>query len=185
MNNVVDRAAQSLREAGADVRHLDLPPVLHEADRAHRTIMAEGIARSFTGLWETKRAQLSPSITQFIEMGLAASANELAEAWHVRARALQELAELFEPGEILISPSAASEAPHGLENTGNAALSRLWTLLHTAAMSVPIGTAKSGMPLGVQFVDPVPSGDHLFPAIAFVVNALDVPRVATVRNASA
>ena len=183
MIDVVADTIGRLSAAGASVRDLVLPQVFGAADGCHRLIMAAGMARSFRDLWRTDRERLSPSISTYIELGMTADDQALAEAWQIRARALATLQALTEPGEILVTPAALGEATIGLDSTGNAAMHRLWTLLHVGTISLPVGTGPSGLPLGVQLIDPTGWGDHLFPAAAFAVKALDLPARSVVAGA--
>ena len=183
MIDVVADTIGRLSAVGANVRDLVLPEIFEAADGCHRLIMAAGMARSFRDLWRTDRERLSPSISTYIELGMTADDQALAEAWQIRARALATLQALTEPGEILVTPAALGEATVGLDSTGNAAMHRLWTLLHVGTISLPVGTGPSGLPLGVQLIDPTGWGDHLFPAAAFAVKALDLPARSVVAGA--
>lgn len=183
MLDLVDTTMGRLATAGATMRDLVLPEIFHAADDCHRLIMSVGMARSFRDLWRTDRERLSPSISTYIELGMTADDQALAEAWQIRARALATLQALTEPGEILVTPAALGEATIGLDSTGNAAMHRLWTLLHVGTISLPVGTGPSGLPLGVQLIDPTGWGDHLFPAAAFAVKALDLPARSVVAGA--
>jgi amidase len=57
--------------------------------------------------------------------------------------------------DAVLTPAAPDEAPLGLENTGDPVFNSLWTLLHTPAVSVPIGHGAQGLPLGAQIVTPL------------------------------
>jgi Asp-tRNA(Asn)/Glu-tRNA(Gln) amidotransferase A subunit family amidase len=128
--------------------------------------MSVEVARSFTERYATRRADLSDSLAAFIERGQATSGQELADAHAAIAVARTDLHALGDAG-ILLTPAAPGEAPIGLNSTGNAALNRLWSLLHVGVMTVPAGLGANGMPLGLQLVDPLPAAPNLFPAAAF------------------
>jgi amidase len=49
---------------------------------------------------------------------------------------------------------AFGEAPEGLHYTGDAEYCAPWTLLGVPALSLPAGTGKHGLPLGIQIVGP-------------------------------
>jgi amidase len=164
---MVDRAVERLRRAGAVVREVDLPDVFGKLDAAHRVVMSVEVARSFCHSGRAGDARLSASLREFIGNGLSATSEELAAAQAAVAQAKAALVPFAFAGEVLLSPAALGEAPVGLGATGNATFNRLWSLLHVGVITVPSGLGPHGMPLGLQLVDPLPSGELLFPAAAF------------------
>ena len=54
--------------------------------------------------------------------------------------------------DALLTPSAPGEAPEGLASTGDPVFNRVVTWLGFPAVSLPAGTGRSGLPLGVQLV---------------------------------
>jgi Asp-tRNA(Asn)/Glu-tRNA(Gln) amidotransferase A subunit family amidase len=54
--------------------------------------------------------------------------------------------------DAVLTPSALGEAPSGLAYTGDPACDILWTALHAPAITIPAGSGKSGLPLGLQIV---------------------------------
>ena len=60
--------------------------------------------------------------------------------------------EVFESFDLLITPPAPGAAPAGLEATGTAQFNMPWTTLHTPAVTLPVGAASDGLPVGIQLV---------------------------------
>jgi len=144
--------ARTLEDAGGHVRELELPAPFSELNDLHRVIMAHETARAMAHEWRTARQRLSPSMASFIERGLSVSAEAVAAARaHVEA-CMRALPALLGKGELILTLSAAGEAPVGLASTGNAVFSRLWTLLGLACFALPAGRGMRGLPLGVQLV---------------------------------
>jgi amidase len=165
-------AARRLRHADATVRKIAAPASFEALDAAHRTIMSAEVARGFALRHATRRADLSASLAAFIERGQATTQEDLAEAQSILARARADLQALFGGDEVILSPAAPGEAPPGLDSTGSAVLNRLWSLLHVGVMTVPAGLGASGMPLGLQLIDPSPGAANLFAAAAFAERVL-------------
>jgi amidase len=152
MHERLDAVAKTLARAGAQVRELELPASFADLNQLHRVIMAHETARSMAHEWQTARGQLSTHMAGFIERGLSIS-DDAAAAARVRVAACkEELPALLEDGELILTFSAAGEAPVGLESTGNAVFNRLWTLLDLPCLAVPAGRGARGLPLGVQLV---------------------------------
>ncbi len=59
---------------------------------------------------------------------------------------------IFSRHEVLITPSATGEAPAGLEATGDPVFNRIWTTLHLPCISLPVGTGRNGLPIGIQAI---------------------------------
>ena len=51
----------------------------------------------------------------------------------------------------MLSPAATGIAPP-LASTGDAVMSRFWTVLHVPAITVPMWRSVNGMPLGLQLL---------------------------------
>lgn len=165
-------AADCLSGAGASVRELDAPGVFEELDTAHRTIMAPQVARAFADIHRSRREMLSDSLRDFIEQGQNTTDQAISRAHACVARAHMAVHSLTTPGEILLCPAADGEALWGLDFTGSALFCRPWTLLQYACITVPAGTGPTGMPLGLQLVDPSAGGDALFGSAGFAESVL-------------
>ena len=75
--------------------------------------------------------------------------------------------------DVLIAPSACGEAPVGLEVTGDPIFSRMWTLLGSPCISLPMGLGSNGMPLGLQLIGPMRDEEALFRAARWVEEAVE------------
>ena len=56
------------------------------------------------------------------------------------------------PYDVLLTASAAGEAPVGLQSTGDASLCALWTAMHVPAITLPVFTGPHGLPVGAQLI---------------------------------
>jgi Asp-tRNA(Asn)/Glu-tRNA(Gln) amidotransferase A subunit family amidase len=69
---------------------------------------------------------------------------------------------------VLLTPSAASEAPEGLGSTGDPAFNSTWTLGWVPCVTLPAGTGPKGLPLGVQLVGQRFADEKLLDVAAWV-----------------
>ncbi|NNF91575.1 MAG: amidase, partial [Boseongicola sp.] len=60
----------------------------------------------------------------------------------------------FERCDAILCPAAPGPAPEGLEWTGDSIFNGLWTMVGTPAITLPLLTSESGLPMGVQLVGP-------------------------------
>jgi Asp-tRNA(Asn)/Glu-tRNA(Gln) amidotransferase A subunit family amidase len=54
--------------------------------------------------------------------------------------------------DVLLTASALGEAPAGLAKTGDPQCNSIWTLAGTPCITLPSGSGRNGLPLGVQLV---------------------------------
>src|SRR5439155_2183508 len=145
MRERLDAVAKTLARAGAQVRSLELPATFGELNELHRVIMAHETARSMKHKWETARSGLSPEMSAFIERGLSTKPERVAAARERVAACKRAWPDVVNEGELILTFSAAGEAPVGLESTGNAVFNRLWTLIGLPCLAVPAGRGARGL----------------------------------------
>ncbi|AZG08808.1 amidase [Pigmentiphaga sp. H8] len=145
-------AERRCREAGVQVRRLELPQAWRPLAQAQKTVMAFETARSLSMEWQDHRHQLSAALRGLIEEGLACSRADYAAAQGLAQAARQELASLMDGIDALLVPSAPGAAPLGLHATGDPVFCRVWTLLGPPCVNVPGLRAPDGLPIGMQLV---------------------------------
>lgn len=146
--------AGPLARAGASVRDFALPSEFDALEAAHAVIMNGESARAMG--WEmcTARDQLSPSLRERLEWGLAQPEAAVIESQALFRFLQDRFEDMLDGLDILVTPAAPGEAPAGLAWTGDAAFNFIWTSLHVPCVTVPAGVGPNGMPLGVQIIAP-------------------------------
>jgi Asp-tRNA(Asn)/Glu-tRNA(Gln) amidotransferase A subunit family amidase len=102
--------------------------------------------------WAHHRGKLSPQMSKTIEQGLALPHEAYVEAVKLAEACRLELETQMKGFNALLTPAADGEAPTGLHYTGNSAFQALWTMLHVPAITLPLASGPSGLPVGVQLV---------------------------------
>jgi len=151
MQAAVEAAARAAQAAGAAVSELTLPPILEEAHRLHRAIQDYEAFRSLAYEYDQHRDALAPSLREQLDRAAAISAAEYDAARSVAKRARAALGDWMNGHDAILTPSAPGAAPHGLASTGDPAFNRLWTLMGTPCVNVPV-LSESELPLGLQIV---------------------------------
>jgi Asp-tRNA(Asn)/Glu-tRNA(Gln) amidotransferase A subunit family amidase len=142
-----------VQHLGDRVEAIDL--VDDEVADWHRTIMDAEIAVSLAHEWDRGRDRLSAGLRARIEHGHQVSAPDYLKAVARVPGLTAALRELFEQRyDAILTPAAAGTAPAGLGSTGEPTFNIMWTLCGMPALSVPLMTGASGLPLGVQLVGP-------------------------------
>ena len=57
--------------------------------------------------------------------------------------------------DVVLAPSTEGEAPEGIEATGDPLFNRMWTLLRTPCIHLPLGQGPRGLPVGVTLAGPI------------------------------
>jgi Asp-tRNA(Asn)/Glu-tRNA(Gln) amidotransferase A subunit family amidase len=144
--------AELVEALGERVEEVALSASFDDAIEIHRTIMEADLAKSFAREYERGRDQLSARLREMIERGQAVRAVDYNRAVARIATLNAILAEFFASYDAILTPAAPGEAPSGLGATGSPVFCTIWTLCGTPAVTLPLLTGASGLPIGVQLV---------------------------------
>ncbi len=141
-----------VRELGDAAVEIPLPASFERAHEQHRLIMEADLARNFAAEYSSGGDQLSDILKEMIERGQKVTAVDYNNAVSARRTLSGALEEIFRDYDAIITPATVGEAPRGLESTGSPVFCTIWTLCGVPAISLPLLTGVSGLPLGVQLV---------------------------------
>ena len=163
---LLEHTAAVLASAGATVRDVTLTPA-NILDQ-HRRIFAFEAARNYAHEYEMHGDKLSEALRD----GLLAQGRTLPVAAYIEAIETAEafrryLDDVFADVDVLLTPSAPGEAPKGLASTGEPNFNSIWTLAWTPCLTLPAGSGRSGLPLGIQLVGPRFRDEALLDAAAW------------------
>ncbi|MBO0709855.1 MAG: amidase [Acetobacteraceae bacterium] len=144
--------AEVLARAGAHIRERDLPANFAPLERAHPVVMNTESARALGWELATAREQISDQLLERLDFGLAQTDAAIAEAYAVFTRTQAAFPSVMDGLDILLTPSAPGVAPEGIGWTGDPVFNFIWTSLHVPCVTVPAGTGRHGLPLGIQIV---------------------------------
>ncbi len=119
------------------------------------------------------REALSPKLRAFLDDGAAVTPGQLRAARERAERARRELDEIFERTDAIVTAATIGEAPVGLDTTGDPLFGRIWTLLGTPCLSLPVLEGPSRMPIGLQVVGPRGDEGRLLGAAAFICRRMN------------
>src|SRR6516162_9138461 len=163
---LLEHTAAVLASAGATVRDVTLTPA-NILDQ-HRRIFAFEAARNYAYEYDVHGEQVSQALRE----GLLAPGRGLPLSAYVEAIETAEafrryLDDVFADVDVLLTPSAPGEAPKGLASTGEPNFDSIWTLAWTPCLTLPAGSGRSGLPLGIQLVGPRFRDEALLDAAAW------------------
>lgn len=174
--SAMESAAQSLAQAGADVREIVLPDAFIGFGRIAREIInyyerAAGMAYE----WDHHRDKLSPQMRNYIESGLKVSREDYVAGCKRADESRALLPAIFKDLDILLVPCVQGEAPLGLGSTGDGTLQGIWTALHTPTMTLPTHRGPRNLPVGIQLVAQRYDDDRLFACARWVWQRIGSP----------
>jgi aspartyl-tRNA(Asn)/glutamyl-tRNA(Gln) amidotransferase subunit A len=86
----------------------------------------------------------------------------------------QEVSQMFQDVDILVTPSTPTPAPRDLGTTGDARFQSPWTHAGVPTITLPSGLSQAGMPLGLQLIAPALEEERLLRAARWCEAALNV-----------
>jgi Asp-tRNA(Asn)/Glu-tRNA(Gln) amidotransferase A subunit family amidase len=161
---IVEAAAGKL-----EAREIDLGPEFAGLIDAQIAIMG---AEAHQAMSAEPPEQLSPRLRKFLQEGGDVPAERLRAAREQAKRCQREIDRVFQAVDALVTPAAAGEAPLGLETTGDPLFSRIWTLLGTPCLSLPVFEGPAGLPLGLQILGPRGGEARLLGAASFILGEM-------------
>jgi len=148
----MELAATWLRAAGLRVMELALPAGYERLGYALDTISDSEACLSLAPEWQAHRAQLSRGVQAKIARGLALPQATVAEAYALARQGRERCDQLFGLCDFVLTPSAPGYAPPlSAADPGDSSFSKLWTILGTPGVSVPI-PMPGPLPIGLQVV---------------------------------
>jgi len=169
---LLERMASRLAAAGAVVRDVALTPA--DILNHHRRIFEFEAARNYAYEYEVHGDKLSAALRDgLLTPGRALPLSAYVEAIETAESFRGNLDDLFGELDVLLAPSAVGEAPAGLGSTGDARFNAIWTLAWTPCVTLPAGTGRKGLPLGIQLIGPRFRDEALLDAAAWVEARLD------------
>ena len=169
---LLERTAGRLAAAGATMRDVALIPA--DILNHHRRIFEFEAARNYAYEYEVHGDKLSAALRDgLLTPGRALPLSAYVEAIETAEAFRSNLDDLFHEFDVLLAPSAVSEAPEGLGSTGDPRFNAIWTLAWTPCVTLPAGTGRKGLPLGIQLIGPRFRDEALLDVAAWVEGRLN------------
>lgn len=149
----IEHCAATMSAAGAKVSDLELPAAFDPIEEIHQRISSFEFARNRSWELDHHLEKISSTLrNNRLKHGLAYTFEQYREARAGAEHLRLLLDEVFKDYDVILTPSAAGEAPVGLNATGSASFSSIWTACHTPSMTLPLFKGANNLPIGVQLV---------------------------------
>lgn len=149
--NLVEVVGQ-LSNAGAKVLEAKLPESFGAAHAAQRVVMIAEAAAYHEETFRTQMMDYRPKMRGMIASGLLIPTSVYLKAQRIRTQFIREVYETLPKFSCLLMPSTPSQAPKGLESTGDPNFNTPWSFCGFPAITIRSGLSRDRMPLGIQLV---------------------------------
>ena len=166
-----------LTSAGASVVELTLPESFGAAFQDQMTIMAAEAAAFHKPMYEKQAHDYRPKLREMLHRGLATDATTYSKALERRLRFSADMRLLAEKADVLLTPSTPTAPLADLTNTGDTRFQGPWTSCGLPTITLPVGLAESGLPLGVQLIASPFEEARLLAAARWCERVIDVQLV--------
>jgi Asp-tRNA(Asn)/Glu-tRNA(Gln) amidotransferase A subunit family amidase len=165
---LVERTAARLSATGAQVSEVEFAAPFRNIAEHHRRIFNYEAAHNYAYEHLEHRDQVSQVLLETVlDPGRALPVADYIEALETAEAFRAHLDDIFGGVDVLLTPSAAGEAPEGFGSTGDPAFNSIWTLGWVPCVTLPAGTGSKGLPLGVQLVGQRFADEKLLDAAAW------------------
>ena len=145
----LEHATRLYREAGAEVRDLELPPAFDGLHEAHSTIMRAEGGRTFLADARRHGETLHPNLLGLVRDLDTLDLDRLRRAYDLAASCRVAFDDLAGGFDAVLAPSATGKAPDRAVGTGDYVFNGMWTLLHTPCLNLPLYRTEGVLPVGV------------------------------------
>ena len=148
-----------------NIEVFDTPSYFKDIDKYHRIIHECDLANNFQMYYKKSKNKFSKEMQSAISKGMKYSAKEYLDAVDFMKRSYDSYKEVFEDYHGVLTPCSTGVADKGLKSTGSADFNRVWSYMHTPAISLPLHQGENNLPLGIQLIGDK-YDDHRFLGIA-------------------
>ena len=173
---------EQLESAGASVVELTLPESFGTAIQDQMTIMGAEAAAFHKPMYEKQAQDYRPKLREMLRQGLETDATTYSKALERRLRFSADMRLLAEKADVLLTPSTPTAPLADLTNTGDTRFQGPWTSCGLPTITLPIGLAESGLPLGIQLIASPFEEARLLAAARWCERVIDVRLVPPVEN---
>jgi Asp-tRNA(Asn)/Glu-tRNA(Gln) amidotransferase A subunit family amidase len=157
----IEDTAKQLLKSGFKVQEVELASPFSDLPYTREIINDYERARGMAFEWNTHREKISARLANTIRNGFTITRERYTEALQRLQTCRQILDDHFANIDVLLTPTAAGEAPLGLDYTGDHRFQSIWTQLRTPTVTLPTHAGPNGMPVGIQLVGPAFSDNKL------------------------
>ncbi len=143
-------AMKTLASAGMPIRRVPRPGFLDALPAALHTVMAYEAVREHSEHYRKHGPAIGDKLAALLEEGLGIGPDAYAGARQTLASARDAYKQWARHHPVVATPAALGPAPQGLESSGDPRCNAPFTAVGAPAVSVPMPTPPSQLPMGLQ-----------------------------------
>ena len=143
-------AIKQLKDAGAGVAELNLPDSFKTAHSAHWIVRIAEVAAFHEQFHADQAEDYGPKVRSGMEMGMLVPATKYLQAQRLRRQFRQDMVQLVQQVDVVLTPAMPASAPKDRNTTGDALFQVPWSTSGLPTVTIPSGLSDNGMPLAVQ-----------------------------------
>ncbi len=154
---IFEQTRARLRALGASEIEISLPRALRDLSNPCSELLAIDAYRLYGHLAEADPSLLGAPVRKRILSGRGIPAHRLMRILEDREESKREMAQLFERVDAILTPTTPFPAPALAdydEEASPSLFTRFVNFLDLAALSLPMGAAADGLPIGMQIIVP-------------------------------
>lgn len=124
----LEAGAKLLRDQGAEVDEIELPPEFDNLPEWHRIVLHSDGRPTFLPEYRVAKDKLSPFLADHVENGHKITRAAQLEAFDGIAALRPKIDEIAGRYDAILTPSVVDEAPVGTESTGSPVFNSMWTV---------------------------------------------------------
>lgn len=149
----IEEVVLVLQSSGMKIKYVHLPKSLIAANAAQHIVMKAESANYHAEEYQKDASRFYPYLQQFIFEGFQIKANDYLQAHRIRSVFRQELTNMFQTVDVLLTPATPTPAPKGINQTGSPSYNLPFTNAGVPTLTLPIGMSKDmKLPLAMQLV---------------------------------
>jgi aspartyl-tRNA(Asn)/glutamyl-tRNA(Gln) amidotransferase subunit A len=145
-----EQVVQKLAQAGAQVTEISLPDSFATAHSSQRIVSNVETAAFHEESFRHRADEYGPKLRATIEVGMLIPGVRYVQAQRLRRQFRQDMVEMVNPVDVVLTPAVPAPAPRDLTTTGDPVFQSPWTSSGLPTIALPSGLSESGLPMGFQ-----------------------------------
>ncbi len=152
--NVFETQLAKLQKAGYVIKYIKTFDNIDKINFQHRLMISAEMAQVHKNWFKKYKKLYGKATKEFIQQGQKVTKQNLNKAREGQVILMKELEELKNKFKfnLWITPSTITDAPKGINSTGDPVMNLPWTYAGLPTITIPAGTSQNVLPLGLQII---------------------------------
>ena len=128
------------------------PEAMAATFHAHGPLQAYEATQALAWEYRRHREALPPILRDYLDTARDVTAAQYDEARRTTHHGRRAAHDYFAEVDVVVSQAAPGEAPDTMASTGDSKFNRLWTLLGTPCLTIPVSRGARNLPVGIQVI---------------------------------